>query len=187
MTNTNTPTVGNRVTLRVRWTVDEIQTLASTATKGVYRLRGHEDQTTDPIPWDANHMDVEEALNEIIPGGVVCAGGPHPGQPITVQFTGGLGKRPRDPLVAITTDLDGTIVVDTLQQGGPILLDAAPVITVTGPGLPEEGVTPAVTDLGGGAYRAAFTPEVEGDYEWTAVGASTDHGPMRQEATFTVT
>lgn len=184
---TNTILVGNRVTLRIRWTVDEIQTLTSTATAGVYRLRGHEDQTTDPIPWDANHMDVEEALNEIIPGGVICAGGPHPGQPITVQFIGGLGKRPRDPLTPIVTDLDGAITVDTPQQGGPIILDAAPVITVTGPGLPEEGVTPAVTDLGGGVYRAAFTPEVEGIYEWTAEGASTEHGPVRKTGTFTVT
>lgn len=68
------PRVGARLDLIVRFHVDEVQQLASTATAGTYRLQ-HRGRTTDPIPFDPTSQDVEEALERLTtigPGGVIC-------------------------------------------------------------------------------------------------------------------
>lgn len=181
------PRVGQRIDLLVRFHVDEIQQIMSTATAGTFRLT-HRGKTTDPIPWDATCQDVEEALEAITtvgPGGVVCSGGPHPAQPVKVRFTSGQGKRSQPELLVDAADLTGTVTVTTTQPGGPTQLDTIPVVKVEDPaGVVSSPLT--VTALGGGTYQASVTPTSAGLHRWSAVGATAAHGAVEVEDVFTV-
>lgn len=71
---------------------DEVQTVAVTGspTGGTYTLT-FDTQTTGTIAFNAAAADVQtalEALSNIDPGDIVCAGGPHPDTDITVTFGG---------------------------------------------------------------------------------------------------
>lgn len=171
------PRVGNQLDLTVSFHIDETQQIASTATSGVWRLQvdGH---TTSDIPYDCTWRDVEAAL-QVLPAvgsdGAQCWGGPHPGLPIGVRL---LGKRQRPALTVEDTDLDGELTVTTVEDGGPIILDAPPTVTV------NHGAALDVEHLGGGVYRAVFTPPARGGYRWEAVGASALHGEVRAVGRF---
>lgn len=180
------PRVGTQLDLIVRFAVDEIQQLTSTATGGTYRLR-YADEWTPPIPHNPTSQDIEDALvslRGVSHHGVICWGGPHPDTPINVRFTGHLGKRPQPTLVVDDTALDGTVTVTTPQDGGPVALDATPTITIKPP--KEAKVTLTVEALGGGTYQATYTPTKEGVHTWAATGTSTTHGDVEAEDTVTV-
>lgn len=181
------PRVGTRTEILVRFHVDEVQELASTASAGGYRLT-HRDRETSVIPWDATSQDVEDALvalPNVGAGGVFCTGGPHPATPIRVQFTGRAGKRSQPTLQVDASGLTGGVAVTTPQAGGPTPLDAVPTVRVEDP---EGSVTSQapVDDLGGGSYRAVFVPVVAGRHLWAALGSSSVFGAVEVEAAFTV-
>ncbi len=182
------PRVGTRLDLIVRFTVDEVQQLTSTATGGTYRLR-YRDEWTPPIPWNATSQDVEDALvilRAVSHHGVICWGGPHPDDPINVRFTSHLGKKPQPDLVVNGDELTGggAVTVTTPQDGGPVDLDTTPTITIKPPKDAEETLT--VEALGGGTYQATYTPTREGVHTWAAGGTSTTHGDVTAEDTVTV-
>ncbi len=73
-------------------TPSEVQTITITGgpTGGTFTLT-FSGQTTATIAYNATSSAVQsalEALSNVAPGDIVCAGGPLPGTPITVTFTG---------------------------------------------------------------------------------------------------
>ncbi len=111
---------------------NEVQTLTITGTPtgGTYTLSytgpvNHPitAQVTAPIPFNATAAQVQAALRALpaIRSNVTCAGGPHPGTPITATFNNNLGGRNiaqmtatgsftggTSPAIAVTTTTPGT-------------------------------------------------------------------------------
>jgi hypothetical protein len=104
---------------------NEVQTVTITGspTGGTYTLT-YSGQTTSSIVYNATAAAVQsalEALSNIAPGDVTCGGGPHPGTPITVTFTGLLGGTDVTQMTATGSFTGGTspaITVTTTTPGG---------------------------------------------------------------------
>ncbi|MFE9812408.1 hypothetical protein [Streptomyces sp. NPDC005548] len=105
---------------------DEVQSIAITGTPtgGTYTLT-FSGQTTAAIVYNATASAVQsalEALSNIAPGDIVCAGGPHPGTPITVTFSGGAYDGANVAQMTATASFTGgtspAIAVTTTTPGG---------------------------------------------------------------------
>ena len=105
---------------------DEVQTITVTGTPtgGTYTLT-FSGQTTAAIVYNAAASAVQsalEALSNIAPGDITCAGGPHPGTPITVSFGGGAYDGADVPLMTATGSFTGgtspAVAVTTTTPGG---------------------------------------------------------------------
>ena len=105
---------------------DEVQTVTVTGspTGGTYTLT-FSGQTTSGIVYNATSSQVQtalEALSNIAPGDVVCAGGPHPGTPITVTFGGAYDGVDVPQMTASAASLTGgtspAVTVSTTTPGG---------------------------------------------------------------------
>ncbi|MEU9703107.1 hypothetical protein [Streptomyces sp. NPDC047981] len=99
---------------------DEVQTvtITGTPTGGTYTLT-FDGQTTAGIAYNAAASAVQsalEALSNIVPGDVVCAGGPHPGTAVTVTFGG---------------QYDGTDVPQMTASAASLTGGTSPAVTVT--------------------------------------------------------
>lgn len=171
------PRVGARLDLTVSFHIDEIQEITSTGTAGVWHITVAGVRSR-AIRWDATWRDVQDAVQHI-PGmrGAQCWGGPMPNQPVRLRFP---GKTEAPPVGVTDTGLTGDVTVTTVQDGGPIILDEEPTVTVT-----PAGDLADVEDLGGGVYRAVFVPDVAALHRWTAAGVSAAHGPVRATGAFT--
>jgi hypothetical protein len=118
---------------------DETQRVAITGgpTGGTFKLK-FSGQTTAAIPYNATATQLESALvalSNVGPGDVTVVGGPGPGSPWNVTFTGGLGKTNvpamtlgnksftggSNPNVVITTPTPG---VSAVYNGYPVTKDA---------------------------------------------------------------
>ena len=106
--------------------VDEVQTvtITGTPTGGTYALT-FDSQTTSGIAFNATASAVQtalEALSNINPGDVTCAGGPHPGTPVTVTFGGQYDGEDVPLMTANSGSLTGgttpTATVTTTTPGG---------------------------------------------------------------------
>jgi len=105
---------------------DEVQTITITGTPtgGTYTLT-FSGQTTASIVYNATSGAVQaalEALSNIAPGDITCAGGPHPGTPITVTFGGGIYDGTNVAQMTATASLTGgtspAVAVTTTTPGG---------------------------------------------------------------------
>jgi hypothetical protein len=105
---------------------NEVQQVAITGgpTGGTYTLT-YSGQTTAGIAYNAAAADVQsalEALSNIAVGDVVCAGGPHPGTPVTVTFQGLLAETDVAQMTASAAGLTGgtspAVNVTTTTPGG---------------------------------------------------------------------
>lgn len=113
----------NQVTMERAGSTNEVQriSMGGTVTAGLFYLsfRG---QTTAAIPYNATSSQVDtalEALSTIGSGNVSCSGGPLPGLPIDVTFTGTLGSQDV-PEITVTQALGGTlpvVAVSTITHG----------------------------------------------------------------------
>lgn len=106
---------------------NEVQTVTVTGspTGGTYTLT-YSGQTTSGIAFNATASAVQsalEALSNLAPGDVTCAGGPHPGTPITVTFGGALAGTDVTQMTADASSLTGgtspAVTVSTTTPGGP--------------------------------------------------------------------
>ena len=105
---------------------DELQTITVTGgpTGGTYTLT-FSGQTTAAIPYNATAAQVRtalEALSNIEDGDVTVAGGPHPGSPVTVKFTGGAHQGEDVAQMTATASLTGGttpgVTIATTTAGG---------------------------------------------------------------------
>lgn len=105
---------------------DEVQTvtITGTPTGGTYTLT-FSGQTTSGIAFNAAASAVQsalEALSNIASGDVVCAGGPHPGTPVTVTFGGAYDGADVPQMTASAAGLTGgtspAVTVSTTTPGG---------------------------------------------------------------------
>ncbi|MFF8610793.1 hypothetical protein ACF06X_33345 [Streptomyces sp. NPDC015346] len=104
---------------------DEVQTVTITGspTGGTYTLT-FSGQTTAPIAYSATASAVQtalEGLSNINSGDVVCAGGPHPGAPVTVTFGGQYDGQDVPQMTATSSLTGGTspaVTVTTTTPGG---------------------------------------------------------------------
>lgn len=105
---------------------DEVQTVTITGspTGGTYTLT-FSGQTTASIAYNATASAVQsalEALSNIAVGDVTCAGGPHPGTPVTVSFGGGSYDGVDVPQMTATGSFTGgtspAVTVTTTTPGG---------------------------------------------------------------------
>lgn len=102
----------------------ERATITGTPTGGTYTLT-YSGQTTTAIPYNATASQVQaalEALSNIAVGDVACTGGPHPGTPIDITFTGNLGAQDITALTATGSFTGGTspaIAITTVTPGAP--------------------------------------------------------------------
>lgn len=105
---------------------DEVQTVTVTGTPtgGTYTLTFN-GQTTAGIAYNASAANVQtalEALSNIAPGDVVCAGGPHPGTAVTVTFGGAYDAADVPQMTASAASLTGgtspAVTVTTTTPGG---------------------------------------------------------------------
>ena len=105
---------------------DEVQTVTVTGTPtgGTYTLT-FSGETTAGIAFDATAsvvQDALEALSNIAPGDVVCAGGPHPDTAITVTFGGAYDAMDVPQMTASAVGLTGgttpAVTVTTTTPGG---------------------------------------------------------------------
>jgi hypothetical protein len=105
---------------------DEVQTVTVTGTPtgGTYTLT-FSGQTTAGIAFDAAAAAVQSALvalSNLAPGDVVCAGGPHPGTPVTVTFGGAYDGVDVPQMTASAAGLTGgtspAVAVTTTTPGG---------------------------------------------------------------------
>ena len=105
---------------------DEVQTvtITGTPTGGTYTLT-FSGQTTSGIAFNAAASAVQsalEGLSNINPGDVVCAGGPHPGTPVTVTFGGQYDGQDVSSMTASAAGLTGgtspAVNVTTTTPGG---------------------------------------------------------------------
>jgi hypothetical protein len=105
---------------------DEVQTVTVTGspTGGTYTLT-FSGQTTSGIAYNATAAAVQsalEALSNVESGDVVCAGGPHPGTPITVTFGGQYDGADVPQMTASAAGLTGgtspAVTVTTTTPGG---------------------------------------------------------------------
>lgn len=104
----------------------EVQTVTITGgpTGGTYTLT-FDGATTAAIAYNATAAAVQtalEALSNINPGDVVCAGGPHPGTAVTVTFGGQYAGENVPQMTAASGSLTGgttpTVTVTTTTGGG---------------------------------------------------------------------
>lgn len=104
----------------------EVQSVAITGgpTGGTYTL-AYSGQTTAPIVYNATATQLRtalQALPNIGSGNVSCSGGPHPGAPIEVTFTGALAGTDVAQMTASGTGLTGgtapAVNVSTTTPGG---------------------------------------------------------------------
>jgi hypothetical protein len=107
--------------------VNEVQQVAITGgpTGGTFTLTLN-GETTAGIAWNAAASAVQsalEALPSVLPGDVVCAGGPLPATPVSVTFHGNLAGTDITQMTGSATSLTGgtspAVVVTTLTPGGP--------------------------------------------------------------------
>lgn len=105
---------------------NEEQSVAITGgpTGGTYTLT-YSGQTTGPIVYNATATQVRTALaalSNIGSGNVACTGGPHPGTPVAVTFTGVLAGTDVAQMTASSAGLTGgtspTVAVTTTTPGG---------------------------------------------------------------------
>ncbi|MDX3044107.1 hypothetical protein PV383_44145 [Streptomyces caniscabiei] len=105
---------------------DEVQQVAITGspTGGTYTLT-LSGQTTAGIAYNATASAVQsalEALSNVEVGDVVCAGGPHPGTPVTVTFEGQFAGTDVPQMTGSAASLTGgtspAVVVTTTTPGG---------------------------------------------------------------------
>jgi hypothetical protein len=103
--------------------VDEVQrlTAAGTPTAGTFTST-FSGQTTAGIAWNAAASAVQsalEAMSNVAPGDVVCTGGPLPGTPVDVKFTGATwGQRDVPAMTTNSAGLTGgTVGVTTPTPG----------------------------------------------------------------------
>ncbi|KPI31341.1 hypothetical protein OV320_2557 [Actinobacteria bacterium OV320] len=104
---------------------DEVQTvtITGTPTGGTYTLT-LSGQTTSAIAYNATASAVQsalEGLSNLAPGDVVCAGGPHPGTPVTVTFGGDYDGEDVPQMTATGSFTGGTspaVTVSTTTPGG---------------------------------------------------------------------
>lgn len=104
----------------------EVQTvtITGTPTGGTYTLT-FDGATTAAIAYNATASAVQtalEALPNISPGDVTCAGGPHPGTAVTVSFAGAYLGKNVPQMTAASGSLTGgstpTVTVTTGTGGG---------------------------------------------------------------------
>lgn len=140
-------------------TQNEVQTVSitgGTPVSGNFTLT-YSGQTTGNIAYNANAAAVDsalEALSNIGAGDVTCTGGPLPGTPVVVTFTGALAATN----VALMTAAD----VD-LSEGTP-----AVALTTGGYGAEKTALNAGIDTLGAlvQTHRAAFSePEYIQLYE----------------------
>ncbi|MFF9894975.1 hypothetical protein [Streptomyces longispororuber] len=105
---------------------NEVQSVAITGgpTGGTYTLT-LSGQTTSGIAYNATASAVQaalEALSNVEVGDVACAGGPHPGTPVTVTFTGQYAGTDTPAMTGSAAGLTGgtspAVVVTTTTPGG---------------------------------------------------------------------
>lgn len=126
---------------------NEVQELAITGspTGGTFTLT-YGAETTAAIAYNATAAQVQaalEALPGLLPGDVVCAGGPLPGTPVTITFQGRLAAT---NVAAITT-------TDSLTGG----TTPASAITTTTAGAAGAVLDPDGNGIPASAYRWVFT------------------------------
>jgi hypothetical protein len=97
--------------------VNEVQTISITGTPdgGTFTLT-YDDQTTTALDFDSTAAEIDtalEALSNIGAGDVTCAGGPLPGTPVTVTFTGALAET--DVVMLVADDALLTRTTPTMQ------------------------------------------------------------------------
>lgn len=101
--------------------VNEQQSLIATGgTVGDFTLT-FDGATTAPIAWNATAAAVQaalEALPNIAPGDVVCAGGPLPGTAVTIDFAGQYADTNVPALIVVDNITNGTATITTPQAGG---------------------------------------------------------------------
>jgi len=143
---------------------DEVQTITITGTPtgGNFTLTFDGEETAN-IAYNADASAVDsalEALSNIPAGGVTCGGGPLPGTPVTVTFTGGLAKQ---DVSLMTADDDGL-------TGGTA---PAVAVSLTTPGYsPATNLTPQINGMDGWETQVeriptenlanTFTPTITG-------------------------
>jgi hypothetical protein len=104
---------------------NNVQTMTETGTPaGGTSCINYDGRVTGTIPFSATAANVQtalEALPTIGTGGVVCAGGPFPGTPITVTFSGALTQKRPHPTLVIANNLltGGTTPTWTAAQTTP--------------------------------------------------------------------
>jgi hypothetical protein len=105
---------------------DEVQTvtITGTPTGGTFTIT-FSGQTTAAIPYNASASAVQsalEALSNISSGDIVVAGGPLPGTPVTVTFSGGSYDGADVPQMTATASFTGgtspAVAVTTTTPGG---------------------------------------------------------------------
>lgn len=105
---------------------NEVQSVAITGgpTGGTYTL-SYSGQTTGPIVYNATAAQVRTALaalSNVGNGNVTCTGGPHPGTPVAVTFTGALAGADVAQMTASGAGLTGgtapAVNVSTTTPGG---------------------------------------------------------------------
>lgn len=104
---------------------NEVQTVTVTGspTGGTYTLT-FSGQTTGAIVYNATASAVQtalEGLSNVAPGDVTAAGGPHPGTPVTVTFTGTYAGTDVPQMTATASLTGGTspdVTVTTTTPGG---------------------------------------------------------------------
>lgn len=149
--------------------VNEIQrvTITGTPMGGSFPLT-YSGQTASGIPFNATATQVQAALiglSNIGAGDVLCTGGPLPGTPVDVEFTGALG---------------GTNVSAMTTSSGSLTGGTSPAVAVTTPTAGVAGSTSnermvtviPVTDTGGtatAAVRASVATYLDGLREVTFV------------------
>ena len=107
-------------------------TIGGTATGGTFTLSFNGFTTQPPLAYNVTASAVDsalEALPSVGTGNVTCGGGPFPGTPITVQFTGALANR-NQPMIITASSLTGTAPTLTATQtvaGNPSDFKAVPI------------------------------------------------------------
>ena len=153
------------------------------ATGGEFSL-GFKGKSTEPIPYDATHEEVEEALEALstIEAGNVAVEGAE-GGPWTVTFTGALAGGPQS---AISAAAKGT-GYELTPQGASVSVapPAAAAITTPGGGPelcePSRGDLCKVTEGPGGRKPGRFRDlDPEGNYSPEARGARAPAGQLRR-------
>ncbi len=84
--------------------------------------------TTVPIPYNADAATVQAALESVFTGNVAVEGGPAPGNPMTIYFTGQLASQIIAPLTADSSGLSGGVnpaVTITALTGTGFVVDAS--------------------------------------------------------------
>lgn len=182
--------VGTRVELWADFLVDEVQqiTFSPSPTGGDFDLT-HRGQVAALIPWDATSLDVQEALEQlpnIGVGGVLTYGGPLPGTPVKVRFTGkNVGKRNHPLLTLNAARLTGGSGAVTQITGGGRADPATATLTVDKPDGASATPTAAVQQ-GVGVWRGTVTPDMEGVWSYTFDATFASFGTLQVSGQFTV-